>query len=180
MHLADAMAEANEIANALHGLRLQSDPRNRVALACFAVAQQHHSAMLLLLANKPPIQATAFALLRPLLEAVLRGQWISHCATDAQVQNFAMGDQRQVDMASVIQALGKKLDDPKVYEVLYKKTWPVVSAYSHTFEHQVQHWLVVEDVAPQYDEEQIAWLLKNASSCMKLCSASIQRLAVAG
>ncbi len=176
MTLSEARAEANAIAESLHGLKLCGDPRSRVALACFAVAQQHHASMLVLLANSPPLAATAFALLRPLMEALLRGEWVSHCATDDQVKSFAMGGRKQVDMSSVISELGKKLNDPNAHAVLYKKTWAVVSAYTHTYENQVQHWLSVEDVAPSYTAEEVSWLLSNASPCMKLCAASIRRL----
>lgn len=176
MTLVEAQAEANAIAESLHGLKLRGDPRSRVSLACFAIAQQHHSAMLILLANSPPLAATAFALLRPLMEAMLRGEWVSHCATDDQVKSFAMGGKKQVDMSSVISELGKKLNDPNAHSVLYKQTWAVVSAYTHTYENQVQHWLAVNDVAPSYTAEEISWLLTHASPCMKLCAASIRSL----
>jgi len=176
--LDEAQEEANQIAQSLHGMELRGDPRSRVALACFAIAQQHHAAILILLANKPPLQATAFALLRPLMEAALRGEWISHCATDEQVKSFAMGGKKQLDMSSLIGALGKKLNDPKAHDVLYQKTWPVVSAYTHTYEHQVQHWLSIDEVSPTYTPEQLTWLLSNASPCLKLCAASIRRLSV--
>jgi hypothetical protein len=178
VQLSEATAEANEIAQSLHGLQLRCDPRSRVALACFAVAQQHHSAILILLANSPPLQATAFALLRPLLEATLRGEWIVHCGTDEQIKTFTLGGKKQLDMSSVVSELGKKLGDSNAHSVLYKKTWPIVSAYTHTFEHQIQHWLSNSGISPDYSPKQVAWLLANASPCMKLCSASIHALSV--
>jgi hypothetical protein len=178
VQLSEATAEAYEIARSLHGLQLRSDPRSRVALACFAVAQQHHSAILILLANSPPLQATAFALLRPLLEATLRGEWVSHCATDEQVKTFALGGKKQLDMASVVSELGKKVGNSNAHSVLYKNTWPIVSAYTHTFEHQIQHWLSSSGISPNYSTEQVVWLVSNASACMKLCSASIQSLSL--
>lgn len=178
MTLIEAQEEANAIAASLHGLEVLGDPRSRVALACFAIAQQHHSSMLILLANTPPLEATAFALLRPLMEAILRGEWISHCASDEQVKTLAMGGKKQVDMSSIISALGRNLNDQNIHSTLYQNTWSIVSAYTHTYEHQVQHWLSVSDISPNYTTEQVAWLLSNASSCMKLCAAAIRRLAV--
>lgn len=179
MTLNEAQTEANEIAQSLHGLQLPNDPRTRVAFACFAVAKQHHASLLILLANDPPLQATAFALLRPLLEATLRGEWISHCATDDQVKTFALGGKKQLDMSSLVSELGKKLSDWNAHAVLYKRTWPIISAYTHTYEHQIQPWLFASEVCPNYTSEQVSWLLANASPCLKLCAASIRRLSPA-
>lgn len=178
MTLDEAQAEANQIARSLQGIKLRGDFRSRVALVCFAIAQQHHAAILILLANTPPLHATAFALLRPLMEATLRGEWISHCASDEQVKCFANGDKKQLDMSSLVSALEKKLNDLKVHEVLYKNTWPVLSAYTHTYEHQVMHWLTGNDVSSDYSPEQVQWLISIASPVLKLCAASVRRLSI--
>ena len=66
MTLDDAKIQAERYGQQLHGLGLPGDARSRVAFACFAVAQQHHSAMLILLDRPNPLQSSAFALLRPL------------------------------------------------------------------------------------------------------------------
>lgn len=87
-----------------------------------------------------------------------------------------MGGKKQVDMSSVLTELGKKLNDPNAHAALYKKTWAVVSAYTHTYENQVQHWLSADCVAPSYTDEEISWLLSHASPCMKLCAASVRGL----
>ena len=176
MTLDEAQAEANQIARLLQGINLCADFRSRVALACFAIAQQHHAAILILLTNTPPLHATAFALLRPLMEATLRGEWISHCATDEQVKSFASGHKKQLDMSSLIKALEKKLGDLNVHENLYQNTWPVLSAYTHTYEDQVLHWLAGNDVSSDYSPEQVQWLISTASPVLKLCAASVRRL----
>ncbi len=178
MTLDEAQAEANQIARSLQGIKLRGDFRSRVAFACFAIAQQHHAAILILLANSPPLHATAFALLRLLMEATLRGEWISHCATDEQVKCFASGDKNQLDMSSLVRALEKQLGDLKVHEVLYKNNWSVLSAYTHTYEHQILHWLNDNDVSSDYSPEQVQWLISTASPFLKLCAASVRRLSI--
>ena len=177
MTLDDAKIQAERYGQQLHGLGLPGDARSRVAFACFAVAQQHHSAMLILLDRPNPLQSSAFALLRPLMEATLRGEWVLHCATDDQVQNFALGGKQQLDMASVIKALEKLNPGSDAHRILYLNNWKIVSSYTHGFEHQVQHWLVESDVAPKYEPEQIAWLLNAGTACFRLCVSSIQSLA---
>lgn len=175
--LNQAVKLAETLGQRLHGLRLPNEARFRVSFACFAVAQQHQSAILILLQHEPRLEATAFALLRPLLEATLRGEWILHCATDEQVKTFALGGKKQLDMSNVVKDLESCNPGSNAHEVLYKKLWQVVSAYTHTYEHQVQHWLG-DEIAPSYTEEQVSWLLNASCGCLALLTASVRSLAV--
>lgn len=175
--LEDAIVVSETLGQRLHGLRLPNDSRSRVAFACFACAQQHQAAILILLRREHRLEATAFALLRPLLEATLRGEWILHCATNEDVRTFALGGKRQRDMGSVIQALEKMNPASEAHKILYANLWGFLSAYTHTFEHQVQHWLG-DEIAPSYSNEHIAWLLKASCACLALCTASICSLAL--
>lgn len=180
MTLDEAKHQAERYGKLLHGLQLRGDSRSRVALACFAVAQQHHSAILILLDRPNPLQATAFALLRPLMEATLRGEWVLHCATDDQVKTFVLGGKQQLDMASVIRALEKINPGSEAHRILYQDNWKIVSAYTHTFEYQIQHWLSDGEVCPAYDPSQLAWLLNAGTGCFRLCVSSIQSLKRSG
>ena len=150
LSLPQAVKLAEDLGTRLHGLRLPNVPRSRVAFACFAVAQQHHSAILILLDRENPLQATAFALLRPTLEATLRGEWVLHCATEAEIKKFALGGDRQVSISKVVRQLAETGSGADSHRILYKDLWPILSAYTHTYEHQVQHWLSPDGVAPVY------------------------------
>jgi hypothetical protein len=177
MNLEEAKSQAEKYSQTLNNLQLKGDPRSRVALACFAVAQQHFSAILILLDRPNPLNATAFALLRPLMEATLRGEWILHCASNDQVKTFAMGGKQQLDMSSLIKSLEKCNPGSDAHSVLYKNNWKIVSSYTHTYEHQVQHWLVDGDICPKYEPEQIAWLINAATASFRLSVSSIHSLA---
>lgn len=174
--LAKACEEANFIAQELHGLSLKSDFRSKAAAACFAIAQQHHSSILILLSNKPALEATAMALLRPLLEATFRGLWISHCATDEQVNNFVSGDKRQLDMASVIQALGELFNKEMARKVLHTNAWPILSSYTHTYEYQIQRWISTNAIEPNYSFDEIIWLLERAAAAMRLAASGAKAM----
>lgn len=177
INLQDAIKVSENLGQKLHGLRLPGDLRSRVAFACFACAQQHQSAMLILLQRPPPLEATAFALLRPLLEATLRGEWILHCATDEQVKNAVSGGKKQLDMSSVIRALDNIHPGSNVHQNIYTNLWPILSAYTHSYEDQVTRWLGKE-ISPDYSEEQTAWLLKASCACLALCTASVCSIAL--
>jgi hypothetical protein len=174
--LANARKDAEAIDARLHGLKLRGDVRSRVALACFAVAQQHHSAILVLLSHFNPLPSSAFALLRPLLEATLRGHWAAKCANDSQVENIITGSQHQFDMASVIDALNKKSGTADKHQGFYKKVWPELSAFVHTFEIQLQAWVATSDVESSYTEEQLVQLIDRAANTMVFAELGIRSL----
>lgn len=177
--LSDALKLQHELEQRLIGIELENKPRQRVAYACYSIAREHYAAILLLLQQDPPSYATAFALLRPVLEATLRGEWIAECATDDQIKTFVLGGKKQLDMSSLVETLQKKSETNNMRSVLYKNLWPIVSAYTHTYEYQLQHWLSVEPPIPNYEPEQVTWLLNAAMSCFALCVSSTRRLATA-
>ena len=179
--ISDALKLRQELEQRLVGLEFENKPRQRVAYACYPIAREHYSAilLLLLLQQDSPSYATAFALLRPVMEATLRGEWIAECASDEQIKNFALGGKKQLDMSSLVTALQKKSSTNNMHSVLYRDLWPIISAYTHTYEHQLQHWISTEPPIPNYDPEQVAWLLNAAMGCFALCVSSTRRLAMA-
>lgn len=158
VQLSTAIDEANFFAERLYLRRFKNDLRSRVVAACLAVSQQHHNSILILLSRRPPLEATSFALLRPLVESVIRGLWLSHVATDAQVDEYARSGTR-LDMASMM----KKLDEAtglNSFKGLYQRSWSVLCAYTHTGELQVQRWLRTSHIEPQYSEQETLELIE--------------------
>lgn len=72
VELDQAIQRATEIAKNLHGRGIKAGLSSRLFAACFAVSQQHHNYVLVLLARNPPLQAMACALLRLLIESTIR------------------------------------------------------------------------------------------------------------
>lgn len=157
MKLEQAIQRATEIAEALHGRLVKQDLRSRLCAACFAISQQHHNSILILLTHKPPLEATAFALLRPLMESTMRGLWLSYVASDDQVQAYTESGTK-LDMASMITAVGK-VAGVDAHQAIYRH-WHSLSAYTHTGEHQVQRWLLTENIEPCYSASELAELVR--------------------
>lgn len=176
--LSEANKEARATGKRLHGLKLRGDIQARIALSCFAVAQQHHSAILVLLSHFNPMPSSALALLRPLLEATLRGFWVIKCASDTQGENLVSGVQKQVDMAGVINALKDKAGIGDKYSSFYREVWPALSAYLHTYETQLQPWLAGQNVESNYTEVQLSKLVCLASKTMALAELGVVSLGV--
>ena len=182
MMLDEAVEKANQLALSLHGLRLKSDLRSRAAAACFAVAQQHHNAILILVGNQPPLYASAFALFRLLVEATIRGHWLSHCASDEQVSNFVEPQRQQLDTASMMKAIDNKValvgDTWSSHKSIYEKHWSALSAYTHTGDLQIQHWLTTKDIEANYPVDGVSELLCLANSVAMLAASGAQALEI--
>ena len=170
MQLLKAIKQANEFARKLHGRRLNGDLRSKLAASCFAVAQQHHNSILILLSNNPPLQATSFALLRILLESVIRGSWLSHVATDDEVEKF-MHAGTKLDMASMMRDLCNFADLTAHKSI--SKHWSALCAYTHTGELQVQRWLQTKDIEPNYSDQEISELIKLSGFAASLAFKSV-------
>jgi hypothetical protein len=176
--LAAARKEAHALGQRLQGTVLKSDMRTRVALACFAVAQQHHSSMIVLLSHPIPLQSSAFSLLRPLAEATFRGFWIAQCASDEQIKNVISGAKKQIDTASIIRQLNECTDLQDKYPNFYQSVWPNLSSHIHSYENSLIPWLVGQDVEPKFMEEELFSLLNRASLMAPLIELGVQSLQV--
>src|SRR5688500_7383397 len=73
----------------VHEKSLPASNRTRAAGSCYAIAQDHHHAIVLLVQHQ--VYASSFALLRCEFEAYVRGQWFAHCASDAQLDKYLGG-----------------------------------------------------------------------------------------
>lgn len=174
--LAAASHEARALGETLHGKALKSDTRSRVALGCFAVAQQHHSGIIILLSPPSPLQASAFSLLRPLAEATFRAFWVARCASDDKIENLLTESKKQIDTATIVRELIEAAEQSDKHAGFYQHVWPRLSAYTHTYEESLAPWLRGQDIEPNFTDEELLSLLKRASLSAQLIGAGVLSL----
>lgn len=113
----------------------------RLAMACFSIARAHHRGILVLL--EADARTAATALVRPLFEATIKGQWFRHCANP---QRLSQADQRVLDGSEgMAQELAKKHNDEllkiKSKHVTDRQTiWNVLCDYAHGGKLQIFSW----------------------------------------
>lgn len=78
-------------------------------VSLFSLAEEHHQAILLLL-RTGQLDGSAFALVRPLLEACLRAHWINSCAKPATLDRIEQGGKGYPPFPDMAGAVEKKLD----------------------------------------------------------------------
>ena len=158
-HLAQGHELAAWIEQLVYDLSLPDSVRARLAGTCFLVAQDHHQAILLLLSQTHPLHAPAFALVRPVFDTYLRGLWLAHCATDVDLERFVQGGnppQMPTMLAAIEQVPG--FDSGQLSDI-YKLSWSVMCAYTHTGSQQVLRWSTNEAIQPDYSDAEIKEVL---------------------
>lgn len=125
--------------------------KNRTASTCFAIAQDHHAAIVLLIENT--FYSSSFTLLRSVFEAYLRGLWLKHCATEAKATEFFQGTEPPKTMVAEIEATQDFSDG--VLSRIKKENWDFMCGFTHTGGLHLQRWQSHDAVEPKFDGEEI-------------------------
>ncbi|AYR25346.1 DUF6988 family protein [Herbaspirillum rubrisubalbicans] len=138
------------------GLDLPADERSLIALGCFDVAIEHQAAIALLCSSE--LYGSAFALLRVLVESLIRGMWLRRCATDQQIRKFKTGD---IDRSfkQLVADIEPKLGRSEVLSSLKTHVWKTMSGFTHTGFHQVSRRHNSGKVEANYSEQDIVFIL---------------------
>lgn len=148
------------LARLVYDQKLPATLRVRVAAACHAIAQDHHHSIVLLLKEKR--YAAAFALARPAFESYLRGEWLAHCATDRQVQEFS-ADRDPPPLNALLSALeGLPSYASGELTSIKRKHWDALCSFTHTGGLHVQRWLTETAIEPSYTVEEVRGALQFA------------------
>jgi hypothetical protein len=70
----------------INGVAFKAEVRSQLAVSCLDGALEHQKAIVLLISQS--LHGTAFALVRLIFEAYVRGAWLYRCASDANLELF--------------------------------------------------------------------------------------------
>lgn len=144
----------------VHEKNISATNRSRAAAACFALAQEHHHSIVVLVERR--LYGLAFSLIRVEFEAYVRGEWLTHCATDGQVESFIKGSEPP-KLGLLISAVENALDFSEGNLATLKKAhWSAMCEYTHTGGLHVQRWQSELAVEPSYNIEEVHEILKFA------------------
>jgi hypothetical protein len=129
------------IKNALSG-RKSEGKRKKVVAGFLSLSMQHHHSISLLVENK--LYSSAFALLRPLFDAVYRGTWISLAASDDEIENFSIDkDFEFKNTYKLAKDIDKKINVTTFHDV-YKQNSPLLHGMTHGG---------IEQIGRQFDKD---------------------------
>ena len=174
--LANAEELMRFVSVTLHELVMPESLRSRVASACLGVALDHHHAITILVANDR--MASAFALARPVFESFLRGTWLTHCATDDQVNAFSTGWSPPKSNRLLDDIENRPGYDGKVLSAIRASSWSSMCEYTHTGGLQIQRWQTESSVEPKYSKEEVEEVL--AFTNLFACLSAIEMVGISG
>jgi hypothetical protein len=144
---------ANEIKKVITPLKYADDEWSTTVAAFIDQAFEHHTATILLI--RASLFGSAFALLRSIVEIVVRGVWIATCATDAQIKQFREKDEIDASFG----AMSKEIDAKcgiDFFVNLKTKSWDALNSYTHTGALQLGRRFSGQKLEPSYkDREKI-------------------------
>jgi len=173
--LTEAGAYVEWLRQAVHELQLPPSTRTRAAAACFAIAQEHHHAIVRLIEEQ--LCASGFALLRVGLEAYVRGQWLSLLATDEEVERVARGAE-----PPGFSALARQLETTNAFSdgllsSIKQQCWSSLCDYTHTGGRHLQRWQTTDSVESNYSREEVIEVLAFAEAIGFMAAIGIAGLA---
>lgn len=158
----------------VHETSVPSNNRTRAAGSCFAIAQDHHHAIVLLIENK--LFASAFSLVRVAFEAYVRGEWLSFCASDSLIQGFLKGKEPpKIDCLLSELELIESFNE-KILSKIKQSSWKTMCAYTHTGGIHIQRWNTQDGIEPNYSRDEIIEVLRFSETVGSLAVVGVAQL----
>ena len=108
--LKDFISKSDELAEWLnqhaYEFTCPDEPKSRLAISCFYVALEHHKSIVLLVFRG--CVASAFALVRILVEAFVAGEWLLFCSLPADLEYFAKKGKLRKDFGEMVKDIEKQ------------------------------------------------------------------------
>ena len=154
--------------------------RVQLSVASFAIVRDHHLAIAVLL--DAGLCASAFALMRALFEAAVKGMWFSYCASDGKLEAYASRDELPQVGELVADLLETQLPPllASHFRRIKKSYWKVMSSFAHAGHAQVRHWLAPKGVQAAYTPAEIDELVTFTAFVAVAAALERERLGVNG
>ena len=141
----------------IDGIGFVGNERNRIAISLLHLSNDHQKGIHLLIDNE--LASSAFALLRPQFEALVRGLWFHRCATEKEIEKF-LKKKEPPRINDMIQAI----EETHAYShgslsALKSKIWKLLNDFTHGGLAQVLARNTDEQIISNYSLEQMNALL---------------------
>ena len=175
MAKADALRQV--VGEAVTNLMIPADLTSRLSAGCHFTSLQDHAGIAVLFSLG--LYAPALALLRPVFESYVRGIWLSDCAKQAQISDFANGAWQKIPS---IRKMVDELENTASFGTGYLAeslllNWQTLCGFTHTGIEQVQVHISGGSVESCCSPEQIDEALNFAGACAIMAGIALATLA---
>jgi nucleoside diphosphate kinase len=155
------------------GLEFNSNIRRHLSVALHHLAIEHHQAIHTLVHND--VWGSAFALLRPQIEAYVRGMWYGACANDEELKNHF----RDIDPPPFKEQVKQLIAVGAVQDNLmqiHTKTWRELCGFTHGGIAQVRNRLSQNEIATKYALKDVENLIHTSAVITLAAYAGMARV----
>jgi len=124
---------------------------------------EHHDSILLLIRSK--LTGSAFALVRSVVEILVRGVWFTCCATQAQVTKFIQNDQIDPTFGEMSDAIDQS-QGIGFFHDFKQRSWATLNSYTHTGILQLGRRWTGDKLAASYNDGEITEVLRACTMCI--------------
>jgi hypothetical protein len=155
-------------------LAVPSDDRSRLSLALLQLVQEHHASIVILIQHQQ--YGSAFALLRPLYEAYVRGVWLARVASEREFSRFQRDENFSLkDLASKVSVL--PTFDGTNFAGLAGRALNAMHSYTHNGYLASVRRQSPDAIEPAYEVAEIREVLEVAQALGVLATAEILDMA---
>lgn len=164
--LENFISNSEELVKWLHGhaynFKIPDDLRSRLATSCFHVALDHHESIVLLTSSGR--WASAFSLVRIMVEAHVKGLWIAYHATTNDLELLVRKDKKK-DFGEMVKLIeNDKRNGKAVLSLIKSKAWSGLSNYVHTGMVLLSRYHEGEKIEAKFTVNDIIQMLNFANS----------------
>ncbi|MBB5940790.1 hypothetical protein [Xanthomonas sp. 3307] len=137
----------------------------RIAWAQLRLAFDHATAITSLFHyHDSELAGPAFALLRPMNDALKRGTWMAFCATDTETQTFIDSDKLpKRNLAQEIEQHAP-FDQFPMFTKQYEAAWDKFHSFTHTGIQMVGAYTLGHGIGPAFPEQDIRMVLDHSEA----------------
>ncbi|WP_397409615.1 DUF6988 family protein [Polaromonas sp.] len=118
---------------------------------------EHREAAMLLAQNGA--RSSCFALVRPVFEAYMRGEWAIACATEEELNRFVDG-KYDPKLDTIVKKLGQLPHFADgIFDTIRSSGWESLCDYAHGGIRQVSRWITADGIEPQHTDEEVMEVL---------------------
>ena len=160
--LKSAEAVILEIKKILNSHHYTTEEYSTVVAGFIDQVLEHLEAIILL--TRSNLNGSAFALVRSVVEGLVRGVWFTVCASQDQVIKFRKDDKIDPAFGEMSDAIDAKCGID-FFADLKKRSWNFLNSYTHTGILQIGRRFTGNVLAPSYKDGEIIEMIRVSTSC---------------
>jgi len=163
MKLAEEVVD--EVKQKLSAHKFSDEEWSTVVIGFIAQGIEHHAAILLLLRSR--LVGSGFALVRSLIDILVRGVWVTACATEAQVRKFREHDKLDLTFGEMSDAIDNACGVDFFYD-FKTQSWDALNSYTHTGILQIGRRFTGDKLEPSHKDEEQIEVVRNSTIAIVL------------